>query len=57
MQLTDGNDAFDEIWLFIWIRLVQHPLVAVSGGTGLTCINPRNNHDFILDFFLDAAQS
>ena len=57
MKLTNGDDTLDKVGLFIGIGLVKHTLVAVSCGTGFTCVDTGNDEDLVLYFLLNIAES
>ena len=56
MQLPDGDEALEHIRLILRVRLVQHPLVALAGGTGLVGIAAGDNENLIFHLLLHPAQ-
>ncbi len=57
MELSDGNQAFQQVGCGFRIRLVNHSFIALSGGAGLIRIDSGNYDAFILDFFLYRNQT
>ena len=56
MQFPDGNQALEHIRLILRVRLMQHPFVALAGGTGLVGIAAGDNKNLILHLLLHPAQ-
>ena len=57
MELTDGDDTLDKVRLIVGVGLVEHTLVAVARGTGLTGVDTGNDHDLVLNLFLNVSES
>ena len=57
MQFPNSYDTLENIGFFVWIRLMEHTLVTVSGRSGLIRINARNDKNFILYLFLNLYKS
>ena len=56
MQFPDGNQPLEHIRGGIGVGLMQHPLVACTGGAGLVGIHPGNHQNPISYLLLKRPQ-
>ena len=57
VELADGDQAFQKIRLFLWVRLVEHALVAFACCPGFIGIDTRYHNDFVSNLLLNPCQS
>ena len=57
MELTYSDDAAEHIRMAVWIRLVEHSLVAVSGGPRFVCVYTRDHDYFFCDLIRNLSES
>ncbi len=57
MELPDGNQPLEHIRGGVGVRLVEHTLVARTGGPGLVGVDPRDDEQLVFHLFLDGDQT
>ena len=56
MHFPDRHKAGQHIGFLFRVRLVDHTFISLPGSTGFICVNPRNDQNFIGNFFLDIPE-
>ena len=57
VELSYLDNALKHIRLLFRVRLMKHTLVSRTRCTRLTCINSRNDKDFVVNLFLNFRKS
>ena len=57
MKLTNGNDALVHIGLFVWVGLMEHPLVAVACRSRLVCAYAGDDNYLISHLLLYSSKA
>ena len=55
--MADGVQALCHTWPLLRVRLMEHALVAVTGGTWLVGVDTRYDNKAVFGFFLDIDQA
>ena len=56
VHLADSNNSGKKVRSLIRVWLMKHSFVTVTCGTGLICINSRDDHQFVRDFICHCFQ-
>lgn len=57
MHMADGVQALCHTWPLLRVRLMEHALVAVTGGTRLVGVDTRYDNKTVFGLFLDIDQA
>ena len=57
MQMADGVKAFSHAWTLLRVRLMEHALVAVTGGTRFVGVDTRYDNQAVFGLFLNVDQA
>src|SRR5699024_296110 len=56
MKFPDSDQAFQKVWLFVRFRLMQHAFVSFSCCSWFVRIDPRDQNQFVFDFFVESGE-